>query len=76
MRMKPLIQGLKIDLKNRLVGLIFPYTWIDPKTGEQKAFIKKTFLPPFLTLLKMKNKVDSHSITTHLATYLGLLAKS
>ena len=31
-----LIQRLKIDLKNRLVGLICPYTWIDLETGEQK----------------------------------------
>ena len=31
-----LIQMLKIDLKNRLVGSICPYTWIDPETREQK----------------------------------------
>ena len=31
-----LIQKLKIDLKNRLVGSICPYTWIDPEIGEQK----------------------------------------
>ena len=31
-----LIQRLKNDLKNRLVGSICPYTWIDPKIGEQK----------------------------------------
>ena len=52
MRMKPLIQGLKIDLKNRLVVLIYPYTWIDPKTGEQKAFIKKNISPTFLNSFK------------------------
>ena len=31
-----LIQMLKIDLKNRLVGSICPYTWINPETREQK----------------------------------------
>ena len=35
MRIKPLIQWLKIDLKNRLVGSIYSCTWIDPEIGEQ-----------------------------------------
>ena len=72
--MKPLIQELKIDLKNRLVGSICPSTSIDPKTGEQKS-CTKNISPSFLNSFKdEKNKIDSHSITTHLATYLDLLA--
>ena len=51
MRKKPLIQWLKIDLKNRLVVLIYPYTWIDPETGEQKPF-NKNISPSFLNSFK------------------------
>ena len=46
-----LIQRLKNDLKNRLVGPICPYTWIDPETGEQKPF-NKNISPSFLNSFK------------------------
>ena len=76
MRMKPLIEGLKIDLRIKLVGSICPYTWIDPEIRGIKALHQKLFLQTFLTHLKMKNKVDSDSITTHSAAYLSLLVRS
>ena len=34
---------LKFDLKNKLVGSIYPCTWIDPKIRELTTFIKKYF---------------------------------
>lgn len=57
-----------------LIDLPLHLDW--SKNRGTKVFQQKTFLPTFLTLLKMKNRVDSHSITIHSATYLDLLAKS
>ena len=51
MRKKPLIQGLKIDLKNMLVGSICPYTRFDPEIGKQKSF-SKNISPNFLNSFK------------------------
>ena len=48
---KLLIWWLKFDLKNRLVGSICSYTWIDLEIGEQKPF-NKNISPSFLNSFK------------------------